>query len=227
MNRMIVKVSTSIMALAMMGMVSASALAEQQDGMGDQIPKTAEEVFDQAITDELIEQANNQIILEDKNADGTMSGAKAAFSTYSKRKGLILVTPDKLLGLIPTGHAAIGYSDAYVVESGSKGVELGKHNWNSSKSQTYQVSTLGTTTTQDAAVADWCYAKRGKPYNYNFFDINTRQKFYCSQLVWAGYKDKTGIDLNTSAFSVPLVGNPVHPIELVNTSKTYLVYRKK
>lgn len=59
----------------------------------------------------------------------------------------------------------------------------------------------------------------GKKYNFDYLDVNTRKKFYCSQLVWASYKDKFGIDLNTSAY-----GAAVHPMELVNNSKTVTQY---
>lgn len=47
------------------------------------------------------------------------------------------------------------------------------------------------------------------------------KKFYCSQLVWAAFKDNYGIDLDTSDF-----GDAVHPMELVNSSKTYTIYKK-
>ena len=48
-------------------------------------------------------------------------------------------------------------------------------------------------------------ANLGKPYNYNYFNVSTRKKFYCSQLVWAAFKDNYGIDLDTSDF-----GDAVH-----------------
>lgn len=58
-------------------------------------------------------------------------------------------------------------------------------------------------------------------YNYNFLNVNTRTKFYCSQLVWASYLDLYEIDLNTST-----LGNIITPMELVNTDKTYTIYSK-
>lgn len=39
--------------------------------------------------------------------------------------------------------------------------------------------------------------------------------------VWAAFKDNYGIDLDTSDF-----GDAVHPMELVNSSKTYTIYKK-
>lgn len=53
------------------------------------------------------------------------------------------------------------------------------------------------------------------------FQCIYKEKFYCSQLVWAAFKDNYGIDLDTSDF-----GDAVHPMELVNSSKTYTIYKK-
>lgn len=50
-------------------------------------------------------------------------------------------------------------------------------------------------------------------------NVDTRSKFYCSQLVWAAYKDALGIDLNTSTY-----GAAVHPLELVNSTHTVTYY---
>lgn len=71
------------------------------------------------------------------------------------------------------------------------------------------------------ALTDPYYRQLGKPYNYNYFNVSTRKKFYCSQLVWVAFKDNYGIDLDTSDF-----GDAVHPMELVNSSKTYTIYKK-
>jgi uncharacterized protein YycO len=105
------------------------------------------------------------------------------------------------------------------VESTDQGVVLGSNNWASSKEVVYGLNVNETTTAQDAAAANWCYSQIGKPYNYNFFDRDTRNSFYCSQLVWAAYKDLYGIDLDTSAW-----GNAVYPTELVMSSHTSTIY---
>jgi uncharacterized protein YycO len=83
------------------------------------------------------------------------------------------------------------------------------------------VTVSSTTTTQDSSAANWCFEKREKPYNWNYLDTSTRSKFYCSQLVWASFKDNFGIDLDTSSYF-----NAIHPMELVDTSKTALIYSK-
>lgn len=150
------------------------------------------------------------------------SDAATSVGNYPTRKGTILVTSDPYKGLIPTGHAAIVWDSSTVIESISKGVVVGKNNWKSNKKKFYGVSVSSTSAAQDATVANYCKAQVGKKYNYNYFNVTTRKKFYCSQLVWAGYKDLYKIDLNTSTF-----GKAVHPMELVNSSKTYTFYTYK
>lgn len=145
--------------------------------------------------------------------------------TYPTRKGVILVTNDKFKGIIPTGHAAIIYSNSQVVEALTDGVKMGKNNWNTSKTTCIAVTTKGTTTTQDSSVADWCKAQVGKPYNWTFFGIEYTDSFYCSHLIYKGYKTKTGIDLNTSAYDA-YGGRAIHPSELVLTDKTTKIYEK-
>lgn len=82
-----------------------------------------------------------------------------------------------------------------------------------------------------------------KPYNWLYWDIATRKAFYCSQLVWAAFKDKVKVNLNTSAYSywgvtvkcTPGQGckpvrvrlNPVHPMELVQNSLVDVIWHSK
>lgn len=141
--------------------------------------------------------------------------------SYPTRKGIILVTGDFYKGLIPTGHAAIIYGSNVVVEFLANGVTTGDNDWNTTKGTCYGVTVIGTTAAQDSAAADWCYSQLDKKYNYNYLDTATRSKFYCSQLVWAAFLDNYSIDLNTSAFL-----NAVHPLELVSSENTRLVYEK-
>ena len=153
--------------------------------------------------------------------DATMQ----SYGTYPRRYGVILVTADKYKGLIPTGHAAIVWSYDRVVESLPQGVTTGNNDWYKSKITCFGITAYGTTASQDSAASNWCYSQKGKPYNYNYFNTGTRKSFYCSQLVWAAYKDLYGINMNTPAF-VTTLGNPVHPLELVASPATYIVYQK-
>jgi uncharacterized protein YycO len=144
--------------------------------------------------------------------------------TYSYRAGVILATADAYKNLIPTGHAALVYSDLYVVEALSSGVMLGSNNWYTTKKTAFQATVKETTAKQDTKAADWAYSKLLKPYNYNYFNTATRKKFYCSQLVWADFLDNYGVNLNTAAFKIPKLGNPVHPLELMLNSHVRLLY---
>ncbi len=165
------------------------------------------------------EKAAKLPVVADKIAEGSNSVGINATGTYPTRKGVILVTPDKLKGIIPTGHAAIIYSSTRVVESLSGGVTTGNNNWNKTRKKCYGVTVIGTTTTQDSNAANYCYKQIGKPYNWNYLNVSTRSSFYCSHLVWAAFKDLYGIDLNTGSY-----GAAVHPMELVNTSRTSKIY---
>lgn len=183
---------------------------------------SAEEVFPVEQVKELQEQNANQPIYNDKDAnDNLQINRTRSTGTYPTRKGVILVTDDYYKNLIPTGHAAIVYSKDTVVESVADGVILGKNNWNTSKTTCTAVTVLGTTAAEDAAAADWCYKQIGKKYNLNYLNTKTRDKFYCSQLVWAAFLDNYDIDLNTSKFL-----NAVHPAELVDSENTRTVYTK-
>lgn len=147
--------------------------------------------------------------------------AVRGFGTYPTRRGVILVTDDKYKNLFPTGHAGIVASSSTIIDSLADGVKIRANNWNTAHKTCYGVTVGSTTVAQDAQAVDWCGTKTGKPYNYDFSNVSTRSKFYCSQLVWAAFKDKFGIDLNTSAY-----GAVVHPSELVSTPKTGTIYVK-
>ncbi len=138
---------------------------------------------------------------------------------YPTRKGTILVTSDFYLGLIPTGHAAIVYNRNYVVEAVAKGVILGRNNWMNTRREVYGLTVKKTSSGQDAYAADWAYRQRGKKYNFNYFNTSTRNKFYCSQLVWAAFYDNFRINLDTWRF-----GKAVHPMELVYSGYTSTIF---
>ena len=154
---------------------------------------------------------------EKQNTKGLLKGT----GSYPRRKGNILVTSDAYKNLIPTGHAAIVYSSNSVVEALANGVVKGKNNWNTSKRTCWGVTVSWASNSEEAAASDWCYRQIGKPYNYNYLNTSTRSCFYCSQLVWAAFKDMYGVDLNTPAF-----GNAVHPLELVDSGETTILYQK-
>lgn len=180
------------------------------------------QVFPEEQVEQIINEIKEKPIYSDKNIDGSFSKIQTYSSgTYPTRSGMILVTADKYKGLIPTGHAAIVWVTSTVVESLSDGVTTGPNDWNTSKKTCYGVTVRGTSTKEDDEASNWCYKQIGKPYNYNYLNVNTRSKFYCSQLVWAAFKDNYGINLNTDDF-----GAAIHPMEIVNSPKAQLIYSK-
>ena len=136
-------------------------------------------------------------------------------------KGTILITSDKFKGLVPTGHAAIVFRYDTVIESLAEGVTYGPNDWNTSKGTAYGADVRGTTSLQDQAASNWCFNQVGKPYNYNYLDTATRSKFYCSQLVWAAFKDNYGIDINTD-----FAGAAIYPMEILDSPNVNVIYRK-
>jgi hypothetical protein len=65
------------------------------------------------------------------------------------------------------------------------------------------------------SVGSYCLAQAGKPYNLNFFDPDTEDGFYCSQLPYLAYLPH-GIDLNTGMGvpDVPGTSRIVFPQEI-------------
>ncbi|MDO4783872.1 MAG: YiiX/YebB-like N1pC/P60 family cysteine hydrolase [Propionibacteriaceae bacterium] len=212
------KITTGIAALV--GLLSLSpSLAFANDTTGNPADPFAR---DPEAIQTMIDEANAKPILPDK-ASATNPGTAqplAGFGSYPRRPGVILVTPDKYKKIIPTGHAAIIWSKKSVVEALAEGVVKRPNNWNNGdRNQVYGVTVRGTTAAQDNAASNWAYAQIGKPYNY--YNTSTRSKFYCSQLVWAAFKDLYNIDLDTWRF-----GRAIHPMELVWTDRTHVIYRK-
>ncbi len=162
--------------------------------------------------------ADSKPIVADKGVT-----TRAVSGTYPTRKGVILSTPTNasLGGATFVGHSAIIYSSGTVVESLGDGVTTGSNNWNSVKTKCYGVTVKGTSISQDAAAANWCHEKIGCPYNFNYLNVSTRTKFYCSHLIWASFWDLYGIDLNADS-----LGKIITPMELVNTDNTSIIYSK-
>lgn len=166
--------------------------------------------------------SSDKHVLSQHTAKVKQKVAKSARRTnqYPTRKGVILVTKDtvhKAAGMV--GHAAIVYSRTKIIESTIDGVKQGNNNWNKKKS-CWAGTVKKTTAKQDAAAASWCWKQAEKPYNYNFFNIKCRNKFYCSQLVYAAFLDKYRVNLNYK-------GGIVYPADLLrDTSKTAITYKK-
>lgn len=207
--------------LCMLGIISMLFTSINTVNANEVNTTDPDEVFPKDEVNELIEEANKKAISID-----TKSPLRSTVGTYPTRKGVILVTDDAYKGVIKTGHSAIVYSQTTVVEANVDGVEMGPNNWNTSKNQVYGVTVKNTTASEDISVADWCYREIGKPYNWNFYRMDYRDKFYCSHLIRAGFLDNYNIDLNTGEFDAGIL-KAIHPMEIVNSSETNLIYRKK
>jgi hypothetical protein len=149
---------------------------------------------------------------------------------YPTQKGKILVTADWASGLFPTGHAAIVYNGSStnewgIIESVEVGVTHRKNDWNDTSSIYFKHTCYGldvtvTNSAQEAAVAEFCKGKDLLPYNPNFIDRERTDAYYCSQLVWQGYRYIAGVDLDTG-----FLGDIVYPAELIDSPFTSTVYR--
>lgn len=67
--------------------------------------------------------------------------------------------------------------------------------------------------TYGLSVVNWCAAQAGEPYDITS-SKSDYSRWYCSKLPWAGWKVKTGLDLDHDG------GAWVKPADLVNSSKT-------
>ncbi|MDR2673086.1 MAG: hypothetical protein LBC35_07415 [Coriobacteriales bacterium] len=171
--------------------------------------------------------SNNEATVNTLSLQGTVQSGSAkgdAIGVYPVNKGTILVTDDPYLGSLPVGHAAIIYTGEKAVTSLPQGVDFEDNDWYNRHDTIFGLDVKATTTVQEEAVADWCFGQIGKPYNFNLLDVNTRSSFYCSQLVYAGFLDCYGVDLNTPEYTL-LGANAIHPMEFVDGDKTSLVYR--
>lgn len=161
-----------------------------------------------------------------KSGETTEGIAGKKYGKWSKRAGVICITDSYASSfLFNNGHAGIyAVNERSTIESNmSNGVYRETRDWRSNyKGNTIiQVTVKGTSVAQDRAAARWAEKQIGKGYNKQFFNISRRDKFYCSQLVWAAFKDTCKVDIGTAAW-----GHAIHPFELYN-AKTKLVYRDK
>lgn len=152
----------------------------------------------------------------------SLIAARASHGSYPIEEGTILVTKDKVGGVVPLGHAAIVTSRDWVVEAHPlQGVHYGKNNWNVTRNTCYGLKVHTLSKQQRFEVASWCGRKNTLPYNFKFYNVETRSAFYCSHLVWAGFKDKYNVDLNGGQY-----GKAIYPPEMIDSGYVYRIYIK-
>jgi hypothetical protein len=198
---------------------------------------TAEEqaVIDEAVSEVAAldaEAAQSECGLETFGSSGSLfSGGtpggrwSIGVGAYPTTKGKILATADWFAYLIPTGHAALVIDQSSAYTSLAQGVTIEPNNWYERHATAFGLDVTSTNATQEAKATDWCAQHLGKPYNFLFVFPQRTDAFYCSSLVWQAYLNTCGVNLDTSAWS--LLGlNIVHPMELVDSPKTTVVYRQ-
>lgn len=170
----------------------------------------------------IYKESNGALVL-DTESNGDLEKRSFPAGEYPTRKGTILVTDEKFSGLIETGHAAIVYNGSNtVVESLGNGVVIGANDWYKKTAYVWGLATFNLSFAQADIAADWCARQVGKPYNFNFLDTMRRDKFYCSQLVWASFYDNFGVDIST-----PFLGSIIYPIEILESPEVVMMYRNK
>ncbi|MDR1185587.1 MAG: hypothetical protein LBK67_12440 [Coriobacteriales bacterium] len=157
---------------------------------------------------------------------GTPGGRwSAGVGVYPTTKGKILATADWFAYLIPTGHAALIIDQSSAYTSLSQGVTIEPNDWYNRYATAFGLDVTSTNAAQEAKAADWCAQHLGKPYNFLFVFPQRTDAYYCSSLVWQAYMKTCNVNLDTSAWS--LLGlNIVHPMELVDSPKTTVLYRQ-
>lgn len=127
-------------------------------------------------------------VLEDINSETPIGDWKtmdrAAHGGWTWRDGVICISDSyAITPLFNNGHAGIVAADPYyyaTIESNpGTGVQVVYGNWTNrfSGSTVYQIGVKKTSIQDDQNVAYWAARQIGKPYNHEFFNINTRNKF--------------------------------------------------
>lgn len=215
------KKTVVLMALVTMGMNCYSIQADDVDTQTESV-FSAEQIheWEQAA----LEEADSSIPKGDFK-----SRERAAVGGWSWRDGVICVTDSYArTPLFNNGHAGIvapvPYYDSTIEANEGAGVEVVGGEWiyRFPEYTVYQYGVKRTSVEQDQRASEWAARQIGKSYNHDFFNIHRRDKFYCSQLVWAAYKDVTGVDIGTWEW-----GAAIHPFELMHSGETELIYRNK
>lgn len=161
-----------------------------------------------------------------QNNLSSVSTLTSSSTPASSRKGTFYVTSDATSSNSSAwagGHAAMVYSQYYTIEAWGNqgdalnGVNLWPNNWKTKYNHFEALSLYNTTLSEDQEAGDKAFSYAGwVPYNYNFFNIDQDNSFYCSQLVWYAFEHTAGIDLND--------GGAVWPVDLTQSSETYSFY---
>ncbi|NMB03149.1 MAG: hypothetical protein GX978_01200 [Tissierellia bacterium] len=150
---------------------------------------------------------------------------RSSVGSWSWRDGVICIT-EATTFILNHGHAGLiaiaPYYYATVEANPRAGVQIVYGEWASRfpDKQVWQVGVTNTTVYEDQLAATWACQQIGKPYGFPIA-LGNREKFYCSQLVYAAYLEKCGVNLDTLAWVAW-----ISPWEILDNSQVTLMYRK-
>lgn len=210
------------------GEVNQEFIAEQADFLTEEQLFSSEQIS--AWENDILNRANKERPVGDyKSYKSGQTSFRTAYGGWSWRDGVICITDSYAFSpLFNNGHAGIvavaPYYNSTIEANLADGVQAKWGDWVSRfpNNNVYQYGVRRTSEAQDQQAAQWATNQIGKPYNTNFTNIWTRDRFYCSQLVWAAYKDTTGVDIGTWKWGIP-----IHPFELMDSKETVLMFRNK
>lgn len=216
-----VLISTLVLTMSI-GVISVSAATDLKDTTTNVITSQQQVSVDKAYNSFNALSTTNKSLYKDTKVIATSGIQAASVGSYPTRNGVMLVTSDSNILGYHMGHAGIIWTSTITVEAKPGGVYRYPNTWASQYTHVQGISVKSTTQAQDNSASNWCNARNAYPYNPNFFNTGTRTAFYCSQLVWAAYKDMYGIniDQNTSVLGC------IVPVDLPNEPTNYILYVK-
>lgn len=162
-----------------------------------------------------IDVANEMLFKPDSLQEGV---TRSIYPTYNRGEtGNYLVTTDGISSLPVPGHAGLIYTQNLCIESFAEGVGWYINDWDTrgyGNVFEYKVNYSGSAATNAALYAQ---IQVGDPYNYNFFNVWTESKFYCSQLVWRAWYNQ-GYDIDGLSNGV------VAPVDLTHANNATIIY---
>lgn len=175
-----------------------------------------------AWTEELLSNADSVT----PTGDFKVPQLRSTSGNWSWRDGVICVTDSyAVFDFFNNGHAGIvavapHYYSTVEANPGT-GVTVVYGHWaDRFTGRVYQVGVLSTSVQQEYDASRWACNQIGKPYGFPIA-LGNRSKFYCSQLVYAAYKDTAGVNLDTAAWP-----GFIHPFELLDTRNVKITYSR-
>jgi uncharacterized protein YycO len=168
-----------------------------------------------------------RLALRNSGLQASSSGKLYASLPVTSRPGVFMVSMNDSSASVTSfagGHGAMVYSSSNTIESygnrsSGNGVYYYPNNWETRYQSMVARSVVGTTVAQDQQAALRASQQVGKSYNYNFWDIDQDNSFYCSQLVYRQFKALFNISLNDN-------GGAVWPGDLSVTKNATTIYSK-